>query len=103
MAQACQLMFVFALAGSAAAFTTPPLTDYVTYLGGAGAESVAGIAVDSGGSEYVAGTTTSPHFRLTTTGFGSPSAGLSSLSASQTPKHWPSEWTPPGTCILPRN
>jgi len=74
MGRPCRLTFLFALAGSVAALTTPPLTDYVTYLGGSGAESVAGIAVDSSGSEYVAGTTNSPDFPLTSTGFGSPTA-----------------------------
>jgi hypothetical protein len=35
---------------------------YATYLGGSGVDSLAGIAVDSGFSIYVAGTTTSPNF-----------------------------------------
>ncbi len=75
MGRACHLTLLFALAGSAAALTTPPFTDYVTYLGGSGAESVAGIAVDSSASEYVAGTTASPDFPLTTTSLGSAAAG----------------------------
>jgi hypothetical protein len=35
---------------------------YATYLGGSGVDSLAGVAVDSGFSIYVAGTTTSPNF-----------------------------------------
>jgi len=47
---------------------TPPLgqtaavVDYVTYLGGSGADTPAGIAVDNGGNAYVAGSTTSCNF-----------------------------------------
>ncbi len=49
-----------------------PLVDYVTYLGGSYAETVAGIAVDSTGAAYVAGTTSSPDFPLTSTSLGIP-------------------------------
>src|ERR1700733_782971 len=55
------------------AAATPPLIDYVTYLGGAYADSAAGIAVDSTGSAYVAGTTVSPDFPVTSTSLGTPS------------------------------
>ena len=50
-----------------------PLVSYVTYLGGSYAENVAGMAVDSTGSAYVAGTTSSPDFPLTSTSLGTPS------------------------------
>ena len=50
---------------------------YVTYLGGSNIESVAGIAVDASVSEYVAGTTSSPDFPLTSTALGVPSAAHS--------------------------
>jgi uncharacterized protein (TIGR03437 family) len=49
-----------------------PLTDYVTYLGGSYTDTVAGIAVDSTGSAYVAGTTSSPDFPVTSTSLGVP-------------------------------
>jgi Beta-propeller repeat len=52
---------------------TQPLIDYVTYLGGSYAESAAGIAVDSTGAAYVAGTTASPDFPVTSTSLGAPS------------------------------
>jgi hypothetical protein len=35
---------------------------YLTYLGGSGIDTSAGLAVDPGGNAYVAGTTTSPNF-----------------------------------------
>jgi hypothetical protein len=35
---------------------------YLTYLGGSGSDTAAGIAVDTGGNAYVAGTTTSTNF-----------------------------------------
>jgi hypothetical protein len=44
-----------------------PLINYVTYLGGSYSEGVAGIAVDSAGSAYVAGGTSSPDFPVTST------------------------------------
>jgi uncharacterized repeat protein (TIGR01451 family) len=52
---------------------TPPLgsivaaLDYVTYLGGNGIDSPAGIAVDGGGDAFVAGTTSSTNFPTTAT------------------------------------
>ena len=49
-----------------------PLIDYVTYLGGSYADTAAGIAVDSTGATYVAGTTSSPDFPLTSTSLGTP-------------------------------
>lgn len=52
---------------------TAPLIDYVTYLGGSFGDSAAGIAVDSTGAAYVAGTTASPDFPLTSTRLGTPS------------------------------
>lgn len=51
-----------------------PLINYVTYLGGAYTDSTAGIAVDSTGSAYIAGTTSSPDFPVTSTSLGTPSA-----------------------------
>ena len=51
-----------------------PLIDYSTYLGGSYADTVAGIAVDSTGSAYVAGTTLSPDFPVTSTSLGTPAA-----------------------------
>jgi uncharacterized protein (TIGR03437 family) len=66
------LLCVIAL--SAAAATPPqPLIDYVTYLGGSYADTAVGIAVDSGGSAYVAGNTSSPDFPVTSTSLGAPS------------------------------
>ena len=55
------------------AAATPPLVDYVTYLGGSYADTVAGIAVDSTGAAYVAGNTSSPDFPVTSTSLGTPS------------------------------
>ena len=55
------------------AAAAPPLIDYVTYLGGSYADTVVGIAVDSGGSAYVAGNTVSPDFPVTSTSLGTPS------------------------------
>ena len=52
---------------------TPPLIDYVTYLGGSYTDTAAGIAVDSTGAAYVAGTTSSPDFPVTSTTLGTPS------------------------------
>ncbi|HWY47383.1 MAG TPA: SBBP repeat-containing protein [Bryobacteraceae bacterium] len=49
-----------------------PLIDYVTYLGGTYTDAAAGIAVDSTGAAYVAGTTSSPDFPLTSTSLGTP-------------------------------
>lgn len=40
-----------------------------TYLGGSGTDASVGIAVDAGGDAYVAGTTTSPDFPTSTSGF----------------------------------
>jgi uncharacterized protein (TIGR03437 family) len=53
---------------------TAPLIDYVTYLGGSFADNAVGIAVDSTGSAYVAGSTQSPDFPLTSSALGAPSA-----------------------------
>ena len=55
------------------AAATPPLIDYVTYLGGSYADSTVGIAVDSSGAAYVAGNTVSPDFPVTSTSLGTPS------------------------------
>jgi len=54
------------------ATATGPLIDYVTYLGGSFDDSAAGVAVDSTGSHYVAGTTNSPDFPVTSTPLGVP-------------------------------
>jgi hypothetical protein len=67
-------LLFFGFVACAIALTNPPRTDYITYLGGSNIESVAGIAVDASGSEYVAGTTSSPDFPLTSTALGTPSA-----------------------------
>jgi uncharacterized repeat protein (TIGR01451 family) len=54
---------------------TPPLgspaatLDYVTYLGGNGQDTPAGIKVDGAGQPYVAGTTSSSNFPTTTTAY----------------------------------
>jgi uncharacterized protein (TIGR03437 family) len=52
---------------------SPPLIDYVTYLGGSYTDTAAGIAVDSTGDAYLAGTTNSPDFPVTSTNLGTPS------------------------------
>jgi hypothetical protein len=44
---------------------------FATYLGGSGADTSAGIAVDVGGNPYIAGTTTSTNFPVTQTAFES--------------------------------
>ena len=49
--------------------TTSAVLDYVTYLGGNGVDSPAGIAVDGAGDAYVAGTTTSSNFPTTLTAY----------------------------------
>jgi len=54
-----------------------PLINYVTYLGGSYADNAAGIAVDSTGSVYVAGSTLSPDFPVTSTSLGTPTANSS--------------------------
>ena len=68
------LLFLLALRVTAA---STPLISYVTYLGGSYADSAAGIAVDSTGSAYVAGSTLSPDFPLTSTSLGTPAANSS--------------------------
>src|ERR1700678_4520665 len=65
------LLWVIASSVEAA---SPPLIDYVTYLGGSYTDTAAGIAVDSTGDSYVAGNTNSPDFPLTSTSLGTPSA-----------------------------
>src|ERR1700733_1876194 len=67
-----QIALLCGIALSLAA-ATPPLVDYVTYLGGSYAETVVGIAVDSTGAAYVAGNTSSPDFPVTSTSLGTPS------------------------------
>jgi beta-propeller repeat-containing protein len=62
------------MASACFALTRPSTTDYVTYPGGSGAETVAEIAVDSSGSQYVAGTTNSSSLPVTSTALGSPSS-----------------------------
>ncbi|MGI8990703.1 MAG: SBBP repeat-containing protein [Bryobacteraceae bacterium] len=61
------------LAVACVALTSPPRTDYVSYLGGSYADIAAGLAVDAAGSAYVAGTTNSPDFPLTSLALGTPS------------------------------
>lgn len=60
------------LATACIALTSPPRTDYVSYLGGSYAENVVGVAVDASGSAYVAGNTESPDFPLTSFVLGTP-------------------------------
>src|SRR5580698_1727916 len=67
-----QIALLCGIALSLAA-ATPPLVDYVTYLGGSYADTAAGIAVDSTGAAYVAGNTSSPDFPVTSTSLGTPS------------------------------
>lgn len=55
-----------------AAQSATPRIDYATYLGGIYTDTGAAIAVDSSGAAYVAGTTDSPDFPLTSTAFGVP-------------------------------
>jgi uncharacterized protein (TIGR03437 family) len=61
------------IAMSASAATPQPLIDYVTYLGGSYGDTAVGIAVDTTGSAYVAGSTASPNFPVTSTTLGAPS------------------------------
>lgn len=49
--------------------TSPAVLDYVTYLGGSGIDTPAGVAVDSAGDAYVAGKTTSSNFPTTLTAY----------------------------------
>jgi uncharacterized repeat protein (TIGR01451 family) len=49
--------------------STPPVLQYVTYLGGSGSDFPVGIAVDAGGDPFVAGTTTSIDFPTTQTAY----------------------------------
>jgi hypothetical protein len=49
--------------------------DYTTYLGGSGPELVGGMAVDYAGAVYVAGTSSSTNFPITSTSLGGPAAG----------------------------
>lgn len=64
--------FLLCAAALSLAAQPHPKVDYVTYLGGSYAEWVAGVAVDASGSAYVAGTTSSPDFPLTSTALGTP-------------------------------
>lgn len=50
-----------------------PVLTYSTYLGGSGDEQVAGLAVDASGNAYIAGSTDSTDFPLTT--FGATTSG----------------------------
>jgi uncharacterized repeat protein (TIGR01451 family) len=49
--------------------SSPATLDYVTYLGGNDIDYPVGIAVDGAGDPYVAGTTTSPNFPTSLTGY----------------------------------
>ena len=71
------LAALMAVAANCAALTSPPLTDWVTYLGGAYGDTVSAMTVDSSGSEYIAGNTNSPDFPLTSTTLGAPSVTTS--------------------------
>jgi uncharacterized protein (TIGR03437 family) len=66
---------ILAFAQICMALPSAPLKVYVTYLGGSKADTVSGIALDSSGSEYVAGTTYSADFPLTSSRLGRPSEG----------------------------
>ncbi|HSW49438.1 MAG TPA: SBBP repeat-containing protein, partial [Bryobacteraceae bacterium] len=55
--------------------TIDPVLVYSSYLGGAGEDWAAGIAVDSQGKAYVAGTTASATFPTTTGAYRSPQTG----------------------------
>src|SRR5580704_14510248 len=59
------------------AAASTPFINYVTYLGGSYGDGAAGIAVDSTGSAYVAGSTLSPDFPVTSTSLGTPAANSS--------------------------
>jgi uncharacterized repeat protein (TIGR01451 family) len=54
-----QNIFILELSPSAAGTAQ---VIYLTYLGGSGTDTAAGIGVDTGGNAYVAGSTTSPNF-----------------------------------------
>jgi uncharacterized protein (TIGR03437 family) len=73
MKELWKLTAFWALSGTCMASTSPPLKVYVTYLGGSFADTITGMAVDSSGSQYVAGSTNSPDFPLTSTALGVPS------------------------------
>ncbi|HWB86083.1 MAG TPA: SBBP repeat-containing protein [Bryobacteraceae bacterium] len=67
--------------------------DYATYLGGSLDEQPSGIVVDPAGNAYLAGTTTSADFPLTSTAFGAPSkdhgcAFVTKLNAAGTGIVW---------------
>jgi hypothetical protein len=49
--------------------------NYTTYLGGSGPDVATGIVVDYAGAVYVAGTSSSANFPVTSTGLGGPTAG----------------------------
>jgi uncharacterized protein (TIGR03437 family) len=66
------VLFVLAV-GAPAAGPAAYHLNYATYLGGSLDEQPAGIAVDSAGNAYIAGTTYSADFPLTSTAFGVPS------------------------------
>lgn len=69
------MLMRIALLGGIALRVAPaaaPLIDYVTYLGGTYNDTPAGIAVDSRFGAYVAGTTSSPDFPITSTSLGVP-------------------------------
>jgi uncharacterized repeat protein (TIGR01451 family) len=53
---------------------------YLTYLGGSGIDTNAGLAVDAGGTAYVAGTTTSPNFPTAAAFQSTPEAGSTGTS-----------------------
>src|SRR5277367_983827 len=49
--------------------------NYTTYLGGVGPDVATGMAVDYAGAVYVAGTSSSTNFPITSTALGGPAAG----------------------------
>lgn len=84
-------LFVITVTGFAAARSAR--VNYATYLGGSLDEQATAIAVDSAGNVYVAGTTSSPDFPLTSKAFGAPSkdhacAFVTKLNANATGIVW---------------
>lgn len=55
---------------------------YSTFIGGSGREAIRGLAVDSAGNAYVAGTTTSPDFPVT------PGAAQTKFNLGHSSTHW---------------
>lgn len=61
----------------------PPSVQYLTFLGGNGADSSVGVAVDGGGNVYVAGNTTSSNFPTTSLAYQTaPAAKVAACTAT---------------------